>query len=113
MILRTWKGIAKADQADNYVQHLKTVTFPAVSRIQGFERATISQRYVEAGVEFLVLTEWESVNAIKQFAGDDAELAVVPGEVQAMMVSFDNYATHYEVVHTHEGRMGLKVTLQE
>lgn len=113
MILRAWKGIAKPDQADRYAEHLKSVTFPEVAKIRGFLRGTVTRRFVEQGVEFLVVTEWESEQAIKEFAGDDAELAVVPGNVQAMMVSFDHYATHYEIVHRHEGRLGMNENLQE
>lgn len=97
MILRSWKGIAKAAQADKFSQHLKTVTFPRVSKIDGFVRGIVTRRDVESGVEFLVLTEWESLAAIKQFAGDDAELAVVPPIIEAMLESYDKYATHYFV----------------
>lgn len=113
MILRKWMGVAKPEEADRYLEHLKTVTFPEVSKIRGFLRANVTKRFVEQGVEFLVLSEWESEEAIKEFAGDDAEAAVVPGQVQAMMASFDHYATHYEVVHRHEGRRGMNENLQE
>lgn len=53
---------------------------------------------MKAGAEFLIVTTWESLDAIKQFAGADAELAVVPDKVQAMMVSYDRTVRHYEVV---------------
>jgi len=44
------------------------------------------------------VTEWESREAIRAFAGDDIETAVVPSEVQAMMVRFERTVSHYEVV---------------
>lgn len=97
MILRQWKGIAKAAQADKFALHLKTVTFPQVAKIDGFVRGTVTRRDIESGVEFLVLTEWETLAAIKQFAGDDAELAVVPPVIEAMLESYDQYATHYQI----------------
>lgn len=102
MILRAWKGIAKAGEADRYAQHLKTVTFPSVLKIKGFVRGTVTRRDVESGVEFLVLTEWESVDAIKQFAGEDAELAVVPPVIEALLVSYDKYAVHYQIADRYE-----------
>lgn len=113
MILRAWKGVAKFDQAEHYAQHLKTVTFPGVSKISGFVRGTVTRRKVEAGIEYLVVTEWENEDAIRQFAGDDVELAVVPGAIQAMMESFDHYAIHYEIIDKYEGTRGIKATFQE
>jgi heme-degrading monooxygenase HmoA len=113
MILRSWKGVAKFDQADRYAEHLKTVTFPEVSKINGFLRGTVTRRKVEQGIEYLVVTEWESEDAIRQFAGDDVELAVVPGAIQSMMESFDHYAVHYEVIDKYEGTRGIKDTFQE
>jgi hypothetical protein len=50
------------------------------------------------GVEFLVVTQWASLEAIHGFAGQDAETAVVPLKVQDMMVEYDRSARHYEVV---------------
>lgn len=102
MILRAWKGIAKAAEADHFGEHLNTVVFPKVSKIHGFVRGTVTRRDVESGVEFLVLTEWESVEAIKQFAGEDAELAVVPPVIEAMLASYDKYAIHYQIASRYE-----------
>ena len=104
MILRHWKGIAKAVEADRYAQHLKTVTFPSVMKIKGFVRGTVTRRDVDTGVEFLVLTEWETVDAIKQFSGEDAELAVVTPLVQAMMASYEKYAIHYQIADRYEAK---------
>ena len=57
-------------------------------------------REVERGTEFQIVTVWESLEAIKSFAGEDSEVAVVPLVAQDMMVEFDGRALHYEVVHT-------------
>lgn len=97
MIERHWKGIAKTGEADNYVRHLMTETFPAVSKLKGFVRASILTRPVEKGTEFLIVTVWESIEAIRRFAGEDVETAVVPLVVREMMVTFDGKAAHYEV----------------
>jgi heme-degrading monooxygenase HmoA len=63
-------------------------------------RASILKRDVEGGIEFQIITVWESLEAIKSFAGEDTEAAVVPLVAQAMMVEFDARALHYEVVLT-------------
>lgn len=50
------------------------------------------------GVEFRIVTLWQSIEAIRHFAGEDPEAAVVPDRVKAMMVRFDSGVSHYEVV---------------
>jgi hypothetical protein len=102
MISRHWKGIAKRESADRYVDHLKRDTFPQLASLPGFVRASILRRAVPEGIEFQVVTLWESLSAIEAFAGRDIEVAVVPVAVQAMMVHFDESVAHYEVMHTFE-----------
>src|SRR5262245_24657640 len=98
MISRHWRGMAKADRADEYVAHLRGVTLPELARIEGFISASIMKRPSEGGVEFLIVTLWESLDAIERFAGPELERAVVPEEVQRMMIEFDQHARHYDVV---------------
>lgn len=98
MISRHWKGIAKHGEADNYVKHLEKDTFPKIRKINGFLSASISKRKVEQGTEFLIITVWESLEAIQAFAGEDTEVAVVPPVVRDMMIRYDRKVIHYEVV---------------
>jgi len=65
-------------------------------------RATILRRDVAEGTEFRVVTVWDSLEAIKAFAGTDVEAAVVPDTARAMMVDYDPRAVHYEIVATVE-----------
>jgi len=97
MISRHWTGIAKPGEADNYVEHLKNDTFPKLLKIDGFIAASILERDVAQGTEFLIITVWDSMEAISCFAGVDADVAVVPEVVQAMMVDYDRRVRHYEV----------------
>ena len=99
VISRHWKGISRRDQADAYIRHLKVETFPALRAIPGFVRASILKREVAKGMEFQIITVWDSLDAIRAFAGQDAELAVVPAVAREMMVEFEARASHYEVVH--------------
>jgi heme-degrading monooxygenase HmoA len=98
MISRQWRGLARAERADEYVQHLRRDTFPQLARIDGFVDANILRRSVERGVEFLVVTRWRSLDAISKFSGADAEIAVVPENVQQMMLDYDRRVSHYELV---------------
>jgi heme-degrading monooxygenase HmoA len=98
MIARHWRGLAKRECADAYVEHLHSETLPQLVQVAGFHDASILRRDVPQGVEFLVVTVWKSLAAIRSFAGDDVESAVVPAKVQAMMIEFDRRARHYEVI---------------
>lgn len=98
MIERHWKGIAKSAEADRYVEHLIRDTFVGLKRLDGFRRATILRRSVAGGIEFLIVTTWESLESIKAFAGEDVNRAVVPEHVRHMMVDYDEYVLHYEVL---------------
>jgi heme-degrading monooxygenase HmoA len=98
MISRHWKGIAKPGEADNYIEHLRTDTFPKLAKINGFISASILRRTVKQGTEFLVITVWESIESIELFTRAKADVAVVPDVVRAMMVDFDRNVIHYEVV---------------
>ena len=98
MIARHWRGLARREFADAYVEHLHSETFPQLVQLPGFHDASLLRRDVEQGVEFLVVTVWKSLDSIRSFAGNDAESAVVPVKVQQMMVEYDRRARHYEIV---------------
>jgi heme-degrading monooxygenase HmoA len=97
MIARLWRGLARSDQAERYVQHLRGDTFPQLRRLAGFIDASILQRELPDGIEFLIVTRWSSVAAIEAFAGKDAQAAVVPEAVQRMMLEYDARARHFTV----------------
>lgn len=98
MISRHWHAIARRERVADYIRHLQSETFPAIARIPGFVSSSIQRREGGRGVELLVVTNWESMDAIREFAGPDPDIAVVPATVQAMMVEFDGRVRHYEVV---------------
>lgn len=98
MVARQWRGLARASDAAAYEDHLRGHTFPALRRISGFVDASILRRRVERGVEFVIVTRWASMQAIEGFAGPDVEAAVVPVEVEALMLEYDRRVNHFEVV---------------
>lgn len=98
MISRHWRGLARTGAAAAYENHLRAETFPALTRIRGFIDAAMLRRVLPGGVEFLIVTRWESMAAIESFAGTDVEAAVVPEHVRAMMLEYDQRVRHYEVV---------------
>lgn len=98
MIARHWKGIAKSERAGAYIEHLLRETIPELKKIVGFHEASVLTRPVAEGIEFLVITSWESMDAIRQFAGNNTDQAVVPDKVRDMMIAFDEIVVHYELV---------------
>jgi heme-degrading monooxygenase HmoA len=98
MISRQWCGVARREHADAYMAHLRADTFPLLASLPGFVDASIMRREIADGVEFLIVTRWQSLRAIEQFTGGDVTRAVVPDAVQDMMVRFDRTVRHYEVV---------------
>jgi heme-degrading monooxygenase HmoA len=98
MISRQWRGLARANEAAKYIEHLRSETLPALKAIPGFVGASILSRPLEGGVEFLVVTQWRALEHIVRFSGADLEAAVVPAEVAEMMIDYDRRVKHYEVV---------------
>jgi heme-degrading monooxygenase HmoA len=98
MIARHWKGTVKPGRAEDYIAHLQNETFRGLASIAGFRGAQILRRDVPGGTEFRIVTEWESLEAIRGFAGDRLEDAVVPAVARDLMVDYDRTVAHYEVV---------------
>lgn len=98
MISRQWKCILKEESHDQYITFLNEVVFAAAKALPGFVEANILKRKAADGLEFMVTTLWENLEAIKGFAGENISVAMVPEEAQQMMISFDQTVVHYEVV---------------
>jgi heme-degrading monooxygenase HmoA len=81
------------------VAHLRDKTFPQLTAIAGHRGSSVLRRATAHGVEFTVITWWESLEAIARFAGADPEAAVVPDGAQALLTSYDRRAVHWEVAH--------------
>ena len=98
MIIRTWCGIASAANPHGYPEHFTRTAVPALQRIEGFLGASLLREDRADAIEFLVLTRWASLDAIRAFAGDAISQAVVEPEAAAALVDFDRTVHHYHVV---------------
>jgi heme-degrading monooxygenase HmoA len=101
MISRHWTGVAKVERANDYLSHLRSDTFPKLTKMDGFMGAQVLRREVPQGIEFRVVTTWESFHSITQYAGKDPGAAVVPEIVQSMMETFETRVAHYEIVDSY------------
>jgi heme-degrading monooxygenase HmoA len=104
MIARWWRGSAGKDEADEYLEHLRQAVLPELARIDGYRGAQVLRRDLGDGVEFAVLTLWESMESVRQFAGADAATAVVAPAARRLLRDFDSTVTHYEIVLNTQGR---------
>ncbi len=96
MIIRQWRGYASSEKAHEYPEHFRQAVLPELAKIEGFRGAYLLRRQEDRAVEFTVLTLWESMEAIRRFAGDNPELAVVAPAARDALRSFDDKVTHYE-----------------
>ena len=77
---------------------MRSEVLPGIRRIEGSRGAYVLRRDREDGVEFVTMTLWETLDAIRAFAGDDFERAVVPPEARQLLDRFDARSRHYTVV---------------
>jgi uncharacterized protein len=103
-ILRLWKGRATREKAGEYVQYATTKVFPALEEIEGHRGAYLLRRVLNGATEFVVLTLWQSMEAVGKFAGANPENAVVEPGARAILASFDDSVTHFEVVASPKGQ---------
>jgi heme-degrading monooxygenase HmoA len=98
MIGRLWHGWTTREHADGYERLLVTKILPGIHRVDGYQGAYLLRRDVPEGVEFVTLTLFESLEAVRAFAGADFEVAVVPPDARALLSRFDERSVHFDVV---------------
>jgi heme-degrading monooxygenase HmoA len=97
VIVRVWRGRTSRDNADAYQQLLATSVLPGIDRIQGFRGAELLRRDAGDEVEFMTLTRFASLDAVREFAGDDYERAVISEDAHRLLSSFDDRVAVFEL----------------
>jgi heme-degrading monooxygenase HmoA len=100
MISRVWHGWTARENADAYQELLRTEVLPGIHRVKGFKGAQVLRRDVadHDEVEFVTITLFDSMEAVKEFAGEDYEVAVILPEAHRLLKRFDARSAHYETV---------------
>jgi heme-degrading monooxygenase HmoA len=96
MITRMWRGWTRADEADRYERHYRSEVMATLRQVPGFRGARLLRRTVGEETEFVSLTFFDDLEAVRSFAGADHETAVVAGEAREVLVRFDERVGHYE-----------------
>ncbi len=99
MIGRIWHGWTKPENADAYENLLREEIFSGIAskNLTGYNGIQLFRRNVKDEVEFVTIMWFESIEAIKKFAGEDYETAVVPAKARELLKRFDERSQHYEV----------------
>jgi heme-degrading monooxygenase HmoA len=95
-IVRVWKGYGTAEGADRYCrEHFAKTVLPQLQALSGFLDANVLVHSLGDVTEVVVATVWESLDAIRAFAGDEYERAVVEPIVRDLLERFDDNVTHF------------------
>lgn len=99
MITRLWHGWTSPENADIYENLLKAEIFSGIAAkgVTGYRGIRLLRRMHEKEVEFITLMEFDSWEAVKQFAGEDFERAYVPPKAREVLARFDERSQHYEI----------------
>ena len=98
MVTRIWHGWTTHENANAYEALLRTEVLPDIHRIPGFRGADLLRRDLGSEIEFVTLTYFESFDAVRAFAGEDYEIAVVPERARNLLSHYDQRSTHYQAV---------------
>ena len=106
MIARRWRGWAECQaNADAYAAHFESAVRPRLEGTDGFLGATLERVEGPGRTEIVVVTRWASMDAIRAFAADEVDVAVVEPDARALLTDFDTKVRHIELgdenVHGH------------
>jgi heme-degrading monooxygenase HmoA len=97
MIARVWRGWTKAENADAYEKLLREVVYPALQNIDGYRGGYILRQDGPEESEFVTMNLFESLDAVRAFAGSDYEVPVFEPEARRLLSRVETIARHYEV----------------
>ncbi len=100
MIHRLWHGWTTPENADAYEDLLRTEVLPGIAarNIPGYHGATLQRRQSDGEVEFMTTLRFESLDAVRAFAGEDYSVSYVPTPARELLSRYDERATHYTIV---------------
>ena len=97
MIVRIWRGITSKEQADAYLEHLQQTALPALAGQRGLSGAWVLRRVQGDRCEFQLLSLWESLDALRAFAGEQLERAIYFAEDDKFLLEMEPLVRLYEV----------------
>ena len=97
MIARIWRGAVRKEDGDAYAAYMRGTGVPGYAEVEGNRGVWMLRRDAGERTEFVMFTLWDSLDAVKAFAGEDYETAVFYPEDDRFLVERDLTSAHYEV----------------
>jgi antibiotic biosynthesis monooxygenase (ABM) superfamily enzyme len=97
VIARLWRGWTSHDNADAYESFLRDHMFPSMQRVPGFLGVELLRRDAGDEVAFMTISRFESYDAVRAFAGEHYERAVIEPEARALLARAEERSEHFEV----------------
>jgi heme-degrading monooxygenase HmoA len=97
MIARIWHGKTNKSDFEHYSNFLKETAIPDYKKTTGFKGLTFLRNIKNNDAHFTLITYWENLEIIKNFAGEDFEKAKYYPEDNNFLLEFEERVEHYEV----------------
>lgn len=97
MIARIWHGITKATDYEEYTTFMKEKAISDYKKTEGFVKLSFLRRIKNDIAHFTLITYWENLEVIKNFAGDDYEIAKYYPRDKDFLLEFEEKVKHFEV----------------
>jgi heme-degrading monooxygenase HmoA len=97
MVARIWRGVVRREDADEYAVYIRATGFAEYKSTPGNRGAWMLRRDEGDRTEFITFTLWDSLDAVRAFAGEDIEAAVLYPEDERYLVEREDTVRHYEV----------------
>ena len=100
MIARIWRGWTTPENADAYQRIVSQEVLPGIAarNLNGYDGAYLLRRDLDGEVEFVTIMLFDSLEQVRDFAGDDYESAYVPPRARAVLARFDERSAHYDTL---------------
>jgi len=104
MIVRIWHGWTVHENADRYETLLRQEVFPSIEnkKAKGYRKISLLKRIHPENTEFITIMQFDDLEAVRKFAGEDYSRSYVPDKAREILLKFDERAQHYEVIHEIE-----------
>ncbi len=96
-VAREWRAVATPAGAAAYAAYFRSAMLPRLAAVPGWRSGRLLHRRLGDEVEIVAINIFDSIEAIRAFAGADAEAAVIPPEIKGMLSRYDERCTLYEV----------------
>lgn len=99
MIFRIWHGWTTQTNTNIYENLLKEEIFPGIAakKVSGYRGIQLLRRELDNEVEFITIMQFDSLEAVKQFAGEDYEKSYVPDKARSVLSRHNDKSQHYEM----------------